>query len=62
MKTCYSGGLYLAFLNYKEEIAQEIEHIENLEEYNNKLKQEQKETEKKECWLKRLFKRKKKNK
>ncbi len=41
------GNTIQEILNYKEEIAQEIEHIENLEEYNNKLKQEQKETENK---------------
>ncbi len=41
------GNTIQEILNYKEEIAQEIEHIENLEEYNNKLKQKQKETENK---------------
>lgn len=41
------GNTIQEILNYKEEIAQEIEHIKNLEEYNNKLKQEQKETENK---------------
>ncbi len=41
------GNTIQEILNYKEEIAQEIEHIENLEEYNNKLKQQQKETENK---------------
>ena len=41
------GNTIQEILNYKEEIAQEIEHIENLEEYNNKLKQEQKEAENK---------------
>ena len=41
------GNTIQEISNYKEEIAQEIEHIENLEEYNNKLKQEQKETENK---------------
>ena len=41
------GNTIEEILNYKEEITQEIEHIENLEEYNNKLKQEQKETENK---------------
>ena len=34
-------------IKYKEEIKQEIEHIENLEEYNNKLKSELKEIESK---------------
>ena len=41
------GNTIQEILNYKEEIAQEIEHIQNLEEYYNKLKQEQKETENK---------------
>ena len=41
------GNTIQEISNYKEKIAQEIEHIENLEEYNNKLKQEQKETENK---------------
>ena len=41
------GNTIKEILNYKEEIKQEIEHIENLEGYNNKLKNKQKEIEEK---------------
>ena len=34
-------------ITYKEEIQEEIEHIENLDEYNNKLKKEQKQLKEK---------------
>ena len=39
------GNTIKEILNYKEEIEEEIKHIQNLEEYNNKLKQNQKEIE-----------------
>ena len=35
------GNTIEEILQYKEEIEQEVAHIENLDEYNNKLKQEQ---------------------
>lgn len=41
------GNTIQEILNYKDEIKLEIEHIENLEEYNNKLKSKQKEIEEK---------------
>ena len=41
------GNTIQEILNYKEEIAQEIEHIENLEEYTSTLKKEKKEIENK---------------
>ena len=37
------GNNILEILNYKEEIEKEIQHIENLDEYNQKLKKELKE-------------------
>lgn len=40
------GNTISEILQYKQEIKQEIEHIENLEEYTNKLKKEKKEIEK----------------
>ena len=39
------GNTIEEILTYSEEIEEEIEHIENLEEYNTKLKKEQKEIE-----------------
>ena len=39
------GNTIEEILEYKEEIAGQIQHIENLEEYNEKLKKEQKEIE-----------------
>ena len=40
------GNTIEEIVNYKDEIKLEIEHIENLEEYNNKLRNKQKEIEK----------------
>ena len=40
------GNTISEILQYKQEIKQEIEHIENLEEYTTKLKKEKKEIEK----------------
>lgn len=40
------GNTIEEILKYKEEIEKEINHIENLEEYNNKLKDKQKKLEK----------------
>lgn len=39
------GNNISEILNYQQEIQQEIEHIENLEEYNGKLRKEQQEIE-----------------
>ncbi len=41
------GNTIEEILKYNEEIKEEIEHIDNLEEYNSKLRKEQKEVEKK---------------
>ena len=40
------GNTIEEILKYNDEIKDEIEHIDNLEEYNNKLRKEQKEVEK----------------
>ena len=40
------GNTIEEILKYNEEIKEEIEHIDNLEEYNSKLRKEQKEVEK----------------
>ena len=40
------GNTIEEILKYNEEIKDEIEHIDNLEEYNSKLRKEQKEVEK----------------
>ena len=40
------GNTIKEILEYKDQIESEVEHIEHLEEYNNKLKKEQKELEK----------------
>ena len=40
------GNTIEEILNYNDEIKDEIEHIDNLEEYNSKLRKEQKEVEK----------------
>ena len=40
------GNTIEEILRYNEEIKEEIEHIDNLEEYNSKLRKEQKEVEK----------------
>ena len=39
------GNTIKEILNYKDEIVKEIEHIENLEEYNTKLRKRKEETE-----------------
>ena len=41
------GNTIKEIISYKEEIKLEIEHIENLEDYNNKLRHKQKEVEEK---------------
>ena len=41
------GNTVEEILKYKENIKEEVEHIENLEEYNSKLRKKQKETEEK---------------
>ena len=41
------GNNILEILNYKEEIEKEIQHIENLDEYNQKLKKELKQIKEK---------------
>ena len=41
------GNNILEILNYKEEIEKEIQHIENLDDYNRKLKKELKQIKEK---------------